>query len=138
MATLTATGAQVAVQPKALRVGLTAVRSVFSINVSLSSGDVIQMVKVPAGATPIFIQYGGNPASAFFSNFAVGDGIVTGRYRSMATYSLGQAMLFGTINAGPYTYSQDDTIDIDMSVITIQSPGGAFYMNVIFSMDATY
>jgi hypothetical protein len=138
MATLTATGAQAAVQPKGLRVGLVAVRSVFSINVSLSAGDVIQMVKVPAGATPVFIQWGGNPKSAFFSQVEVGDGIVTGRYRSMATYSQAEAMLFATIPVTPYLYSVDDTIDILMSVSTIQSPGGAFYMNVIFSMDSTY
>ena len=136
MATLTASAAHSTVQPKGLRVGLTAVRSVYSINSSLSSGDVVQMVKVPAGATPVFIQYGGTPAAATFSNFAVGDGIVTGRYRSMATYSLAQGMLIASIPAGPYVYSQHDTIDLDISVITAQSPGGAFYMNVIFSMDA--
>lgn len=135
MAILTASGAQAAVQPKALRVGLTAVRSVFSLNVSLSAGDVIQLVKVPPNATPIFIQYGTSSPSLHLL-FELGDGIVAGRYRSMATYSLGQGMLFGTINVGPYTYSTDDTIDAVISLATVASPGGAFFLNVIFSMDA--
>ena len=136
MATLTASAAQAGVQPKGLRVGLVAVRSTLSLGVSLSAGDVLQMCKVPAGATPVFIQYGTNSPSLHIL-FELGDGIVAGRYRSMATYSLGQGMLFSTINVSPYTYSTDDTIDVVVSLATVASPGGAFYLNAIFSMDAT-
>lgn len=144
MATYTATGAQAAVQPKGLRVGLVAVRSVYSIGaVSLSAGDIIQMVKVPANATPIFIQYGSSNASDQYL-LHVGDGISTQRYRSYATYSVAFGMVVaGTLGTGgvplattPYTYSQDDTIDMFVSTITATSTiGGAFYLNAIFSMD---
>ena len=141
MAIYTATAAQAAVQPKGLRVGLVAVKSTFSIATTLSAGDVFQMVKVPANATPVFVQFGGTNATPSY-NMAVGDGLSVGRYRSDASYSAAQGMLTAYVNTAaitPYTYSQDDTIDITLSTITASafSSGGAFYMNVIFSMDAT-
>ena len=138
MATYTATGAQAAVQPKGLRVGLVAVRSTFSLTTSLSTGDVFQMIKVPANATPIFVQFGGTNASPSFL-MEVGDGILTGRYRSIGTYSVGLGMQLANVNLTtilpPYTYSADDTIDIFVSTVSASTLGGAFYMNVIFSMD---
>lgn len=134
MATFTATGAQAAVQPKGLRVGLVAVRSTYSINASVASGDVLQMVRVPANATPIWVQFGSSTTSGLLI-FEVGDGIVSGRYRSLATYSAGQGMLTASINVTPYTYSQDDTIDLVFSIATAVSLTGAVYMNAIFSMD---
>lgn len=138
MATYTATGAQASVQPKGLRVGLVAVKSTFSIDVTLSTGDVFQMIKVPANATPIFVQWGSTNGTPSWLQ-EVGDGILTGRYRSATTYSAGLGMLIASINVAPYTYSTDDTLDILMSTITASnaSLGGAFYMNAIFSMDPT-
>lgn len=140
MAIYTATAAQAAVQPKGLRVGLVAVRSTYSIGaVSLSAGDIFQMVKVPANATPVYIQFASTNNSDQYL-LHVGDGINTARYRSYATYSLANGYVLGWANlspvVAPYTYSQDDTIDIFISTITATGTiGGAFYMNAIFSMD---
>ena len=141
MATFTATGAQAAVQPKGLRVGLVAVKSTYSIAAALSAGDIFQMVKVPANATPIFVQFGCSNATPSWM-MGVGDGITAARYRSMATYSLGIGMALAFANmlpTTPYTYTADDTIDIFVSTVTASDAtiGGAFYMNAIFSMDAT-
>lgn len=140
MATYTAVAAQAAVQPKGLRVGLVAVRSTYSIGaVSLSAGDIFQMVKVPANATPIFVQFGSTNNSDQYL-LHVGDGINTARYRSYATYSIANGYVLAWANlspiVAPYTYSADDTIDIFISTITATSTiGGAFYMNAIFSMN---
>ena len=137
MTIFTADAAQASVQPKGTRVGLVAVRAVFSLNASLNAGDIVQMVKVPARATPVYMQYGSNVTSTFLM-FEIGDGISTGRYKSMSTYSAGQGMLAAIVASSPYVYSQDDTIDINISVATLMSLNGALFMNVIFSMDATY
>lgn len=142
MATFTATGAQAAVQPKGLRVGLVAVRSIYSIAATISAGDVFQMIKVPANATPMFVQFGSTNATPSFI-WEVGDGVDTDRYYSVATYSAAQGFVLANVNKAtvlpPYTYSTDDTIDIILSTITASnaSLGGAFYMNAIFSMDVT-
>ena len=138
MATYTGTGAQAAVQPKGLRVGLVAVRSVHSFGaVTLSIGDVFQMVKVPANATPMYMTFGSSNGSVHY-NIEVGDGLDTDRYRtSVVTYSAAMGMQVVTINSTPYTYSVDDTIDILIATATASnlSFGGTFFMNVIFSMD---
>lgn len=134
MAIRTATAAQSGVQPKGLQVGLVAVHSTYSFDTSISAGDVIQMCKVPARAKPIFIQYGTTTTSGFLM-FELGDGIDTDRYRAMASLSAGQQMIVAAIPVAPYVYSQDDTIDILMSLATVVSLTGGFAVNVIFSMD---
>ena len=140
MATFTASAAQTAVQPKALRVGLVAIRSTYSLAAAPSAGDVFQMIKVPANTTPVFVQFGSSNNTPSFI-MEVGDGIDTDRYYSIATYSIAQGMVLANVNKAviqpPYTYSVDDTIDIILSTITASNAtiGGAFYMNVIFSMD---
>ena len=140
MATFTASAAQTAVQPKALRVGLVAIRSTYSLAAAPSAGDVFQMIKVPANTTPVFVQFGSSNNTPSFI-MEVGDGIDTDRYYSIATYSIAQGMVLANVNKAviqpPYTYSVDDTIDIILSTITASNAtiGGAFYMNAIFSMD---
>lgn len=140
MATLTANAAQTGVQPKGLKVGLIGVRAIYSIDAAPSAGDVIQMVKVPAKATPIFLQYGSSNATPSYL-MEVGDGINTARYRSIATYSIAAGMLLANANIAtmlpPYTYTADDTIDIFISTVTASNAtiGGSYFMNVIFSMD---
>lgn len=140
MATFTASGAQTAVQPKGLRVGLVAVRSSYSLAAAPSAGDIFQMVKVPANATPVFVQFGSTNNTPSYI-MEVGDGISTARYRSVSTYSIGIGMQLANANiavfTAPYTYSADDTIDIFISTVTASNAtiGGAMLMNVIFSMD---
>jgi len=133
MATYTATGAQASVQPKGLRVGLVAVRSVYSQDVSISINTNINMVKVPAGASVVYMSYGILGVSD--STLGIGDSVAAQRYRSMATYSAGLGMLTPTIITAPYTYSAEDTIVMRVSLASASTLAGAYYMNVIFSMD---
>lgn len=140
MATYTANAAQATVQPKGLRVGLIAANAAFSFGVTPSTGDVFQMVKVPANATPVFIQWqvtNGTPSWMM----EVGDGISTARYKSCATVSTnsGWQIMYTNVLAppAPYTYSAEDTIDVVYSTVTASnaSPGGAIYLNAVFSMN---
>jgi len=133
MATFTADQAQTAIQPKTIRVGLTAVTSFWSIQNSISASTTVQMVKVPAGATPVMILIGNtnNGDSALM----VGDGNSTGRFRAAGTVSAGQGMVLCNLPVIPYTYSVDDTIDILISTASATTLGGALSMTVIFSMD---
>jgi len=133
MATFTADQAQTAIQPKTLRVGLTAVTSFWSIQNSISATTTVQMVKVPAGATPVLIMVGNtnNGDSALL----VGDGNSTGRFKAVGTISAGQGMVVCNLPVIPYTYSVEDTIDILISTASATTLGGALSMTVIFSMD---
>ena len=137
MAVFTANAAQQTAMPKSSRTGLVAVTSFWSWDRSVSVGTTIQMVKVPAGGTPVFIQYGGTNAGQY--TLSVGDGINTARYAAHTTTSAGMGMIVaggsGYTVAAPYTYSTDDTIDIFVSLVSITTAGGAFYLTAIISRD---
>jgi len=135
MATRTAAAAQTTVQPKGLRVGLVAVTSTYTIGagLSLSAGDVIQMIKVPANATVVSLMvtsnYSGDAA------FTVGDGLDDDRYISLRSASVAMLPVYVNRVLAPYTYSTDDTIDVDVTAVSISTVGGNFFMTAIFSMD---
>lgn len=139
MATYTASAAQAGVQPKGLRVGLVAVTSFYSFPASASVAMVIQMVKVPKGATPVQVVVGNNNAGQLTAQ--VGDGIDPDRYYAETTLSSGMGMVqvfpggaLTTVGV-PYTYSADDTIDVTISRVSVTTLGGAVYLTAIFSMD---
>ena len=133
MATYTASEAQAGIQPKSIRVGLTAVTSFYSFPASISATTTIQMIKVPANSTPFMIMVANTNAGD--SSVLVGDGNSTGRYRSSGTLSAGQQWVILTLPLVPYTYSVDDTIDILISTASATTLGGAVYLQAIFSMD---
>lgn len=133
MAVFTASAAQANIVPKGLRVGLVAVNSVFSLPSSISIGTQVQMVKVPANATPVYVAILNTNAGQ--ATISVGDDLNTARYRLHATTSASQGLLPINTQYVPYTYSTDDTIDIFVSLVSVSTLGGAFYMTAIFSMD---
>jgi hypothetical protein len=133
MATKTATKVAAGVQPKGLSVGLVAVTSVWSLTSSNSAGDVIQMVKVPKGATPIYVSLSG--AGTGVGSVNVGDGVSAARYISNYLNSAASVMSVINTNYTPYTYSVDDTIDITVSAVSVGTVAGAFVMTAVFAMD---
>ena len=136
MATFTASAAQSTTPAKTLRVGLTAVKSVYSFDgFSSSIGTIVNMVKVPAGATVTHLEYFPNVTGEY--TLEIGDSVAAQRYRSNATTSAGVGTQRpATLAMQSYKYSADDVIFMKISLASVLTLGGAFYMNVIFSMDA--
>jgi hypothetical protein len=132
----TATAAQTGVQPKALRVGLSGVKSTFSLPAapSLSPSVTVAMIKVPAHAKVMFLEYWMDVAGQF--TLQVGDSVNGERYRSTSTYSSGVGTVEPNVVQKSYSYSADDTIVMKVSLVSVQTLGGGIHMNVIFSMDA--
>jgi hypothetical protein len=133
MATFTSSACEATIQPKGLRVGLTAVRGAWSVLNSISIGSTIQMVKVPAGATPLYVSVLNTNAGQ--ASFSVGDGLDNARYLTNATRSASQGVVPINSQYVGYTYSTDDTIDVYVSLVSISTLGGAFYLTAIYSMD---
>lgn len=137
MATKTSEQCSAGVQPKGIRTGLVAVAATYSLTGSLSTGDVIQMVKVPAGATLVDLKLKSNVAGAGNGSVVCGDGVDTDRY--IQGYAVSVSAAVATINNltfRPYTYSADDTIDLLVSAsATWSGQSGSFDMMAIFSMD---
>ena len=134
MATKTAAAAASTVQPRGLRVGLTTITEVYSLTTTLSAGDVIQMVKVPKGATPVYVAVTG--ASTGVTTVTVGDGVDPNRF--IDGYATSANAVQQAINVAyvPYTYTADDTIDVVVSAASVATVGGSITMTAIFSMDA--
>lgn len=142
MATVTAIEAQAGIQPKGSRVaGVIAVTTFYSLTSSGSVGTIIQMIKVPQGATVVGGFVSTNHAGQL--TVQVGDGLVNDRYYLETTLSAGMGgiQLFSNLstpanNRMAYTYSQDDTIDIIVSRVSVSTLGGAFFLTLLFTMDA--
>jgi len=126
---------------KSLRVGTWAVSSTFSIPAgqSISATDVIQMIAVPARAQVVFVG-----VKSTYDNCVVevGDGLDDDRYvQALSTSALFAASMFGEgIGANvvaPYTYSTDDTLDILVTLASVSTILGAFYMTAILTIDPT-
>lgn len=135
MATKTATKIGAAFQPKGLRVGLVAATGIWSAaaTLSLSAGDVIQMLEIPAGATVVYLALTGGSGDALIT---VGDTVSTNRYISSVTQSSAQPTIrtISTVLA-PYTYSVDSTIDITVGTVSIGTITGGFNLFAIWGMD---
>lgn len=139
MTTRTASAAQAHAIPKGIRVGTWAVTSTFSpgASQSISAGDVIQMIRVPANASVVFV---GLRSTYVQSVVTVGDGLSDARYIGAQSTSAAHAscnFLSGVPQAGSYTYSVEDTIDIAVSLTSVTSIAGAFYLTAILTMDPT-
>lgn len=135
MATLTGLNTSAGVQPKGLRVGLVGITAVFSPNGSLSTGDVIQMFKVPANSRVIFLETECQVSGV--GSFRVGDGVSTNRYinDTACSVSIGTTRMGGgAFNVVPYTYSTDDTVDVVYSG-SVNASSGAIYIRAIVALD---
>jgi hypothetical protein len=114
-----------------------AVSAVYSVGaaLSLSAGDVIQMVNVPKGAKVVDIKCSGGSGDALC---AIGDGVDDDRYIAYGTMASGSSVVRTiSLHASmvPYEYSVDDTIDIAVSTVSVGTITGGFHMTVIYSMD---
>ena len=129
MATITGNRASAGTQPKAIRVGVVTDVAVYSVAASISTGDVLQMLKVPAGARVIDVHVH-HVGTGGVGSFIVGDGVDTDRYidagstASATIHRMNRAL-------DPYTYSVDDTIDIVYSLSTVQPSTGSVVLKAI-------
>lgn len=137
MATFTSTACASGVMPRAIHAGVNSVSAAHTVSGSLSAGDVIQMVKIPNGATilDIVLRTAITPAQITLS---VGDGGSTGRYVLTATHT---STVYHANTGVPYTYDisddaavQYDTVDVKVSTAS-GSGNSSFYMTVLYTMD---
>lgn len=133
MATLTANKASAGVQPHGIRVGLVSTTATFSANGSMSSGDVVQMIKVPQNSQVVYLWTGYQLSGV--GSIVIGDGVDTDRYLTATAASAGVGPFSAMPQAlVPYTYSTDDTIDVIVSM-SVNVSSGAIYMIAVVNLD---
>ena len=119
MATKTATAAQ-STSPPFLNVNGTVTRNVqYSLGgVTLSAGDVIQMVRVPAGAVINDMTIAISSSVQSYTITSIGDDGDADRYFTSQSLVLVQAVRMSVGTGFGYSYSAEDTIDITIGTVT--------------------
>lgn len=139
MATLTASAAQSTV-PAKYAVNGTISRVVdYVISPALSAGDVVQMLRVPAGATVtevrlILVDTPTVHTGALTVN--VGDGVDTSAYAAAVVLS-GSSVATATMPARGWgrTYAAEDTIDIGVTAQSAAGASGTLRLMVTYTCD---
>lgn len=122
MATFTASAAQ-SNAPAIMHVNRTITRIVrYAAAAALSAGDVVQMLKVPAGAVVTRVVNGVS-ASAGAITVNIGDGNDTSAYGASIVLS-GQAINAGSVTYRGFgrSYSAEDTVDFVVTAVSA-APG---------------
>lgn len=144
MATLTATAAQSTVPAKYRLNGVITRIVDYSLgatgNANLSTGDVIQMMRVPTGACILDVRLTVDQLSGGNYTFGIGDGLTAGRYFTSLSSGSTSAMFIMTNAAAQqagvgYSYSAEDTIDITASTVTTATASGVLRLTVSYTMD---
>lgn len=122
---------------------MTSVTGTYTVSATntIAATDVLQMVRVPAGATIQEVilscsdlDTNGTPTLAM----VVGDGTTTNRF--IATTSIGQTAA-GLVRMDQhgghgYQYTAADTIDVVISAVATAATTGTIVLTVIYSLDA--
>ena len=141
MADIIRTGTAVtSASPARKTTGLTSIKTAYTFagtNNSTASA-VVQMMKIPAGATMVSLKVAGGPApSANGCTIVVGDGVDENRYLDSTSASGDMAPVdcMALLTSAAYTYSVDDTIDIKITAALTGTATGTFYMNALYTND---
>ena len=138
MATLTASLATAQVAAKTHVNRDTTVVGTYNVNgTNLSTGDVVQMLKVPSGANIINVEFYTDVLTGGNYTVTIGDGLDPDRYfTSLSTGSTSSinrlTLVTGTVG---YSYSAEDTVDITFSTVTTATATGSFKLRVTYTMD---
>jgi hypothetical protein len=121
------------VQARAVHAGVNSVVGVYTATAAITAASVIQMVKIPKGATVIAVRTHGY-TGAESQGLSVGDGNSSARYNATTSASAATPILHNTIGLG-YTYTADDTIDVTVVDLTSATALGFITMAVDYIMD---
>src|SRR5574341_66566 len=134
MATFTHPAANTGVSPKAVHAGVNSKTVEYSFSTSISAGDLVNMLKIPAGAVVVDVICRYTAATAAGPlQLGVGDQSATERY--MASIS---ATGVTRATAGiPFSYSADDTIRVYATgtISSNSTVGGTVRVTVLYKMD---
>jgi len=138
MATYTATAAEAGVPARfAINGDITRVVD-FTMTTALSAGDVIQMVKVPAGAQILSFALGMIDVPTTHSGvitFDIGDGNSASALATTVLLS-GTAVSTAMRSTGyGYSYSAEDTIDLKVTAISAAGASGGLRLSLRYTLD---
>ncbi len=136
MATLTASAAQASASALYNETGVVTRVVDYSLttNPLLSSGDVVQMLKVPSGAVVLDLWIITDQMSGGNYTVTVGDGNSAARYfGSLSPGSTSSINKMTIASAFGYSYSAEDTVDITVGTVTTATASGVLRLVVTYT-----
>lgn len=119
-------------------IDLTSVTGTYTVTANLAANDVIEMVKIPAGATVQEVIVSASASVAATSTGEVGDGGDTDRY--IASGGIGSnAASLSRLNAATghgYKYTSEDTIDIKFTTQTTPTTDAVLKLTAFYTMQS--
>jgi hypothetical protein len=117
-------------------IDLTSQTQSLTIGTNLLASDILEMVKVPAGATVQEIVLSTTASLGATSTVEIGDGGDTDRYFAAANFGNGAAGLVRLSNAigHGFKYTAEDTIDVRIATNATPATGAVVTMTVFYSM----
>lgn len=131
MATYTHPRAGSTVNIKAVHAGVNSESAEYSFSNTQSSGDIINMFKLPAGAVVVDVITRYTAVTGLDSRFGVGDTSVTERYNA----SISATGVTRATAGIPFSYSADDTIRVYITGVGSLCTGGTIRVTVLYKMD---
>lgn len=132
MATFQSSGVASTVQARG-GIDITSVTRQFTVSSNLTTNDVIEMVKIPAGATVLDVILSSSASVGSTGNLAVGDGGDTDRFITSTAFT---AAAFARMNSHAghgHRYTADDTIDILAASIATPATGAVLRLTVQYT-----
>jgi|694.fasta_scaffold14037_7 hypothetical protein len=112
----------------------TTVTGEIAIPTGFATNDVVEMVKVPAGATVLNVKLTSSAGVGATANLAVGDGVDTDRFITSTAFTASAVARDNTHVGHGHRYTADDTIDILAVSIATPTVGTVVRLTVEYTM----
>lgn len=106
----------------------------YSIPTGFATNDVVEMIKVPAGATVLNVTLTSSAGVGATANLAVGDGGDTDRYVTSTAFTASALARTNTHVGHGHRYTAEDTIDILAVSIATPTVGTVVRLTVEYTM----
>ena len=135
MATYSASKVATTVQSRA-GIDITSVTSSYTIAVALVTSDVIQMCKIPAGATVQEVIFSGSASIGGTASLTIGDGADVDRFITATSFASAALARLNAHTGHGYTYTAEDTIDVAAASMATGTTAAVVTLTVIYTMQS--
>lgn len=115
---------------------ITSVTASYTIAVALVTSDVIQLCKVPAGATIQEVIFSCSASVGATANLSIGDGNSTARFISSTAHTATTLTRLNAHIGHGYLYTVEDTIDVAAASIVTGTTGTVVTLTVVYTMQS--
>lgn len=114
-------------------IDITSVTGEFTVSSNLTTNDIIEMVKIPAGATVLEVIFSSSASVGSTGNLAVGDGGDTDRFITSSAVTAAALLRLNAHTGHGYRYTADDTIDVLAASIATPATGAVLRLTAIYT-----